>query len=316
MEFPKDQDLFKDIKPDGTLETPDILAKMVKDSAYAEFSYALRRANDALPSSVRNKEDAVKTFSRQIFASAAEAACQFVKGGYIGMFPFGTFTGKKYGTEEDYSQVKVYVEDQLEHYQPAGVCIADMQEVYTSAVSAKKERRSTLVAILFLLLNAAIVALAALSLLPGLEPYRLIGRGWDWAVVLAALLSLVLAWCFHLPCNNEWSALGFIHALLVLLSLLWQVEEFESAENIIILSGVTLLVSLIALIHYLVDGVGSFVRWRINEFKKWCDEDALENYRKLRFLILWYRNVVKEKKTPFDAMQDEFFTLLEKRKEF
>lgn len=314
MEFPKDHELFKDIRPDGTLETPDIMEKMVRNSAYSAFFNEAQKANDKLPSKTQDKANSVKEYSREIFEVAADAAYQYTKSGYIGMFPTGTFSGAKYGTEENYSQVVFTVMDQLHNYQPKNLCIKDQQQLYSDAVSAKKERRSSLIAVLFLLLNMAIVALAALSLLPGMEQYRLFGRGWDWAVVAAALLTLVLAWIFHLPCNNEWGILGFIHALLIFMSLMWQVEDFESAENIIILTGVTLIVSLISIIHYLADGCVGYVRWRIKDFRKWCDQDALDNYRHLRFLILWYRNLTGEQKTPFDPMLDEFFSTLKKRK--
>lgn len=135
-------------------------------------------------------------------------------------------------------------------------------------------------------------------------------------VIVTALLTLVLAWIFHLSCDNEWGILGFIHALLIFISLMWQVDEFESAENIIILTGVILVVSMISIIHHLVDGCGSYVQWRIKSFKKWCDQDASDNYRHLRFLVLWYSNVLGKQETPFDPMLDEFFSTLEKRKHF
>lgn len=316
MEFPKDHELFKDIHPDGTLETPNIMEKAIRDSAYSVFFNEVQKANDKLPSRIQDLGKSIKECSQEIFEVAADAAYQYTKGGYIGMFPYGTFSGAKYGTEKKYLQVEFSVMGQLENYQPKGLCIKDQQKMYADAVSAKKERSSSLIAVFFLLINMAIVALAGLSLLPGMEQYRLLGRGWDWAVVAAALLTLVLAWIFHLPCNNEWGILGFIHALLIFMSLMWQVEDFESAENIIILTGVTLIVSLISIIHYLADGCVGYVQWRIKDFKKWCDEDALDNYRHLRFLVLWYRNVMKKQKTPFDPMLDEFFSTLEKRKKF
>ena len=80
--------------------------------------------------------------------------------------------------------------------------------------------------------------------------------------------------------------------------------------------GIALILSLIPIIHYFIDGFGNYVRWRIQDFKDWCDKDAQENYRRLRFLILWYRNITGEKNTPFDAMEREFFATLAKRKEF
>ena len=47
MEFPKDHELFKDIKPDGTLEYTDgLMENLVKDNSYNAF---YRAANNSLP---------------------------------------------------------------------------------------------------------------------------------------------------------------------------------------------------------------------------------------------------------------------------
>ena len=51
MEFPKDHELFKDIKPDGTLEYTDgLMENLVKDNSYNAF---YRAAREGAPKSVK-----------------------------------------------------------------------------------------------------------------------------------------------------------------------------------------------------------------------------------------------------------------------
>lgn len=83
-------------------------------------------------------------------------------------------------------------------------------------------------------------------------------------------------------------------------------EDAYPSKFRLVLAGITLILSLVSLIHYLVDGFGSYVRTRIQDFKDWCDKDAQENYRRLHFLVLWYHNITGEKKTPFDPMKKNF----------
>ena len=95
-----------------------------------------------------------------------------------------------------------------------------------------------------------------------------------------------------------------------------QVQEFSAPSDRLFAAGLTLIVSLISVIHYLSDGLEKYVRSRIAEFKNWCDHEALEDYRRLRYSVLWYKNVIGEETTPFDTVQEEFLNLCKKRSEF
>lgn len=329
MEFPKDHELFKDIKPDGTLEYTDgLMENLVKDNSYNAF---YRAANKSLPETVKVSylsdaykyepstseiKDAAKMYNASVFASGAEAAYNQTKGGAIGMFPVGTFEGRTYPFEGFDLHVGFSIGEQLKLYQPDAINSKDMQKLYSNAVNAKKDRPASAFGILFLLIHMAIIAICALSLLPDMEQYRLFGRGWDWTVIAGCFLALVIAWACHGRTCNEWMPLGFLHVFFSGMFLLWDMEEAYPVKYRLVLAGIALILSLISIIHYFIDGFGNYVRWRIQDFKDWCDKDAQENYRRLRFLILWYRNITGEKNTPFDAMEREFFATLAKRKEF
>ena len=162
----------------------------------------------------------------------------------------------------------------------------------------------------------AVIVVSALPLLSGMERFNWFGHGWDWVIVIGGCLLLVLAWIFHNATANQWSVLGFIHLVCTLVFLLMQVQEFSAPSDRLFAAGLTLIVSLISVIHYLSDGLGKYVRSRIAEFKNWCAHEALEDYRRLRYSILWYKNVIGEETTPFDTLQKEFLALCEKRSEF
>lgn len=318
MEFPKDHELFKDIKPDGTLEYTDgLMENLVKDNSYNAFYQAAR---EGAPKSVKglDTEEIKHRYNAEIFEKGAEAAYEYTKCGRIGMFPMGTHDIAEYGEkgESGYVCLGFSTEKQLKLYHPARINIKDMQKLYADAVNARKDRRASAFGILFLLIHMAVIAICALALLPGMEQYRLFGRGWDWAVIAGSFLALVIAWICHERTSNEWMPLGFLHVFFSGMFLLWDMEEAYPVNYRLVLAGIALILSLISIIHYFIDGFGSYVRWRIQDFKDWCDKDAQENYRRLRFLILWYRNITGEKSTPFDAMESEFFATLAKRKEF
>lgn len=318
MEFPKDHELFKDIKPDGTLEYTDgLMENLVKDNSYNAF---YRAAREGAPKSVKglDTEEIKHRYNAEIFEKGAEAAYEYTKCGCIGMFPMGIHTIAKYrqrGESEDV-HLGFSMENQLKLYQPARINIKDMQKLYDDAVAARKDRHASAFGILFLLIHMAIIAFCALALLPGMEQYRLFGRGWNWVVIAGSFLALVIAWICHERTSNEWMPLGFLHVFFSGMFLLWDMEEAYPVNYRLVLAGIALILSLISIIHYFIDGFGNYVRWRIQDFKDWCDKDAQENYRRLRFLILWYRNITGEKNTPFDAMEREFFATLAKRKEF
>ena len=318
MNFPKDQELFKDIKPDGTLECgTGLMENLVQENAYNAF---FRAARESAPERVKgsDSEEIRRTYNADIFEKGAEAAYEYTKCGRIGMFPMGTHDIAEYGEkgESGYVCLGFSTEKQLKLYHPARINIKDMQKLYADAVNARKDRRASAFGILFLLIHMAVIAICALALLPGMEQYRLFGRGWDWAVIAGSFLALVIAWICHERTSNEWMPLGFLHVFFSGMFLLWDMEEAYPVKYRLVLAGIALILSLISIIHYFIDGFGNYVRWRIQDFKDWCDKDAQENYRRLRFLILWYRNITGEKNTPFDAMEREFFATLAKRKEF
>lgn len=329
MNFPKDHELFKDIKPDGTLESDaGMLENLVQANAYTAF---FKAANKSLPETVKVSylsstykyepspseiRDAAKMYNASVFASGAEAAYNQTKDGAIGMFPVGTFEGRTYSFEGFDLHVGFSIGEQLKLYQPDAISSKDMQRIYTNAVNAKKDRKGSALGTIFLLIHMAIIAVSALPLLPGMAQYNWFGRGYDWAVIAGSLLALVIAWAFHGTTCNEWQPLGFFHVLLSVIFLLWQTEDAYSAQSRLILAGITLILSLVSVIHYLVDGFGSYVKMRIQDFRDWCDKDAPENYRRLRFLVLWYQNITGEKKTPFDSTETEFLAALARRNEF
>lgn len=315
MNFPKDHELFKDIKPDGTLESnAGVLENLVQENAFNAF---FRAARKSAPQSVKGSDtkEIKHRYNAEIFEKGAEAAYEYTKCGYIGMFPMGTHDIAEYEGDE-YICLGFSIENQLKHYQPARINIKDMQKIYDDAIAAIKDTRASTFGILFLLIHMAIIAICALSLLPGMEQYRLFDRGWDWAVIAGSFLALVIAWACHGRTSNEWMPLGFLHVFFSGMFLLWDMEEAYPVKYRLVLAGIALILSLISIIHYFIDGFGNYVRWRIQDFKDWCDKDAQENYRRLRFLILWYRNITGEKNTPFDAMEQEFYATLAKRKEF
>lgn len=317
MEFPKDHELFSDIQTDGTLKTHDnIMQKMLGDSAYFEFMRVAHEENDKLPMSITLSEK--EKNEQKIFKKAAEAAYQYTKGGSIGMFPSGEFEGKRYSCVEDGKeeeiQIVVDVIKQLEKYDPSGLRKGDFKKRYEDALAAKGARLPLFAAIIFLLLNMALVALVRLSLLPEGEQYHLLGYGRDWMIVLGLVLTLILAWGFHFPSYHMWWPLGIAHIIVLFIPLIGYNESTGSVDDIIFSYGVGLIISAISLIHYVLDY--RRVRNVVRDFKKWCDADSLEDYRRLRFLTLWYENITNGWTSPFKDNQKEFFSILDKRKNF
>lgn len=337
MNFPKDQELFKDIRSDGTLD-PSKFPKGRKTAKQAFYDEVLRHRNDPLSvwykdsrsgDEEEKKEEpepdyydirnAADSHGNLLFYYGENAGFEQAKSGYIGEFPDGTVHGGTYCSDDENAvpvHVSFHISTHMDLIRPLNTGIEKIRELYKNAVTAKKERHCCLVGVLFLLLHMAVIVVSALPLLSGMERFNWFGHGWDWVIVIGGCLLLVLAWTFHNATANQWSVLGFIHLVCTLVFLLMQVQKFSAPGDRLFAAGLTLIVSLISVIHYLSDGLGKYVRSRIAEFKNWCDHEALEDYRRLRYSILWYKNVIGEKTTPFDTLQKEFLALCEKRSEF
>lgn len=335
MQFPKDQELFKDVNANGTLDPGRLPGGQPtasqaffqnidqnRSSAISVFYKVSASSDDNTENETEHKpgfsdvQKAIDDHKAWLFASAADASYDQTKSGYIGEFPDGTVDIGTFGSEDDEWHVSFHVQSYLEHFQPLYKKTEDIQQLYKDAVTARKERRACLAGTLFLLLHMGIIAISALPFLPGMERYSWFGHGFDWVIVIAGILSLVIAWIFHNATANEWGVLGFIHMVCTLISLLMPVTGYDDPGTIVFAAQLTLIVSLISVIHYLYDGLGKFVRSRIADFKNWCDQEAVENYRRLRYAILWYRNIIGGDSTPFDPVQKEFLTICEKRSEF
>lgn len=332
MNFPKDQEFFKDINCNGKLSPSQFPA------GYTTASQAFfLAAKNSVPKQVQinykvpitddetEKSDSgplfgdidrsVEQYNASIFSAGADAAYQQTKCGYIGEFPDGSFSGGHFSDEDgNFARLGFYIKKQLEHYSPLRPSLEELQELYRTAYGAKQDRRFSSWGILFLLLHMVIMAISSLPLLPGMEGYSWFGHGWDWAIIAGGCLTLVIAWACHSVACNSWGVLGFIHMLLTVIVLGWQIADYESPDTRLFFAGITLIVTLISIIHYLYDAFERSVARRIRKFTEWYDQEALDNYRRLRFTILWYKNISGEETTPFDSMQKEFITICENRK--
>lgn len=328
MIFPTDQEYFKDIGSDGKLD-PERFPKdqvtahrtFVK-SADANEQTQLRvdytRPKGAKDTGVTQEElqEAVDKYETDVFIKAASDAYEQTKSGYIGKFPEGKVNIGHFSDKEDdvAESATIVIKEQLEKYKPI-----DMEKIrsrLTKALDDKKSLHNSRWAVLFLLLHLAIVAAYLLPMIPGLDFENPFGLTRNWMVIGVACVSLFIAWYLHVNTSNLWLVPGVAHMLLTVFFLGSQESKTFSSFYLMIVGAVIVVISVLSVGRYLKDGFGRFFRFSVREFKDWCDKGYKEDHRRLRFCILWYRDITGKHKTPFDDMEKELDNICDKRKKF
>ena len=324
MIFPKDQEYFKDIGSDGKLD-PERFPKeeTTAHRAFVKSAEANEESKLTVHYSYRGEdpgvtqeqlEKTVNEYETNVFIKAASDAYEQTKGGYIGKFPegkvnVGCFSDK----EKDLSEkATIVIKEQLETYQP--VDLKSVREKWAKALDCQKSLRNSRWAVLFLLLHLAVVALYLLPRIPGVEFVNPLGTERNWLVIIGSCLSLFIAWFLHVNTSNLWLVPGGIHMLLTVFFLGSQESKTFSEFFLLIAGAVIVVISVLSVGRYLADGFSRYYRGVVREFKEWLDQGCKEEYRKLRFAILWYQDITGKHKTPFDDMEKEFENICDKGK--
>lgn len=328
MIFPTDQEIFKDLGPDGKLD-PERFPKGKKTARQVFHSYIRENENEKLTvrytyykshgdagAGADDVKKTVDSYETSLFHRAADEAFQSACRDGIGEFPEGTVNAGNYTLEKRgiSEAADVVVKEQLEKITP--VEIGSISKMYADALEAKKNMALSKVAVIFLLLHMAIVAYSALPLLPGMDSHNWFGQGFDWAIIVGGCLMLIIAWLFHMGTMNIWGVPAFIHLLFTGIFLGWQVGDHAAPKSRLITAAIILAIGVITLVRYLIDSFGGMEKYRIRQFTDWCDNEALEHYRKLRFFILWYKDINRVSRTPYDSIETEIREYCANRKRF
>lgn len=324
MQFPRDQEHFKDIGSDGKLDPERFpkeettahraFVKSAEENQETKLTvhYSYRGEDPGLTQ--EHIQKTVNEYETNVFIKAASDAYAQTKGGYIGKFPegkvrIGHFSNKK----DDMSESAVIViKEQLEKYQP--IDMDAVRKRHADAVDCRKSLRNSRWAVLFLLLHLAVVALYLLPRIPGVEFVNPLGTQRNWLVIGTACVSLLIAWFLHVNTSNLWLVPGGIHMLLTVFFLGSQESKTFSEFFLLIAGAVIVVISVLSVGRYLADGFSRYYRTVVREFKDWCDKGYKDDHRKLRFAILWYQDITGKHKTPFDDMEQSFEMICDKGK--